>query len=259
MILERARRVLLVAGLPVLLLILWWFVSRNSTSFFFPPLSEIVQAFGETWLQGRLRSDVLPSLIRLAIGYGIALLIGVAAGMAIGSSRMLREVLEPVLEFLRAIPPPVLIPVIILFAGIDDGMKVAVIAFGCVWPILLNTVEGVRGVDEVLRDTSRTYRLGRRATLTKLILRGASPRIMTGARQSLSIGIILMVISEMFAATNGLGFTTIQFQRTFAIPEMWTGIILLGIIGVVLAMLFRLVERRVLSWYFGIRDVQRKG
>jgi ABC-type nitrate/sulfonate/bicarbonate transport system permease component len=111
----------------------------------------------------------------------------------------------------------------------------------------------------VLRDTSRTYRLGRLATLTKLILRGASPRIMTGARQSLSIGIILMVISEMFAATNGLGFATIQFQRTFAIPEMWTGIILLGIIGVLLAMLFKLVERHILSWYFGIRETQRKG
>ena len=140
-----------------------------------------------------------------------------------------------------------------LFAGIGDTMKLAVIALGCIWPVLLNTVEGVRAVDEVLRDTGRTYRLGRGTTLTKVTLRAASPKIIAGARQALSIAIILMVISEMFAATSGLGFTTIQFQRTFAIPEMWTGIILLGIIGVVLAFLFKIVERRILSWYLGIR------
>lgn len=137
-------------------------------------------------------------------------------------------------------------------------MKVSVIAFGAARPIILNTVEGVRRVDEVLRDTGKTYRLSSLTTLRKLTLRGASPQIITGARQSLSIGIILMVISEMFAATNGLGFTTIQFQRTFAIPEMWTGILLLGVIGVVLAFVFKTIERRVLSWYLRIRQTQRK-
>jgi ABC-type nitrate/sulfonate/bicarbonate transport system permease component len=259
MIVDRIRSVLLAAGLPVVLVTIWWFATLDSTSFYVPPLKEIVEVFPETWLEGRLREDVLPSLLRLAVGYGIAVLIGVAVGTAVGSSRKLRDFLEPVLEFLRAIPPTVLIPVIMLFAGIDNGMKIAVIAFGCVWPILLNTVEGVRSVDEVLRDTGRTYRLRRSTSLTKLTLRGASPQIMAGARQALSIGIILMVISEMFAATNGLGFATIQFQRTFAIPEMYTGIILLGLIGVLLAQLFKLAEKHILSWYFGIRHMQRKG
>ncbi|WP_326686193.1 ABC transporter permease [Streptomyces sp. NBC_01795] len=258
MILDRARRVLLVAGLPAVLLTAWWFATRDSTSVFWPPLADILRAFGPTWLEGRLTSDVVPSLLRLAAGYGAVIVVGVALGTAIGSSRVVREVLEPVLEFLRAVPAPVLVPVIMLFAGIDNTMKISVIAFGCVWPVLLNTVEGVRSVDEVLRDTGRTYRLGRLTTLTKLTLPGASPQIMTGARQALSIGIILMVISEMFAATNGLGFTTIQFQRTFAIPQMWTGIILLGIIGVLLSLLFKLAERRILHWYLGIRHTQRK-
>ena len=257
--LDNARRILLAVGLPIVLVTIWWFTSANSTSFFFPPLSDIVSVFGSTWTEGRLTSDVLPSLVRLGAGYGIALLVGITVGTAIGSSKALRETLEPVLEFVRAVPPPVLVPVIMLFAGIGDVMKVSVIAFGCVWPILLNTVDGVRSVDEVLRDTGKTYRLGRRATLFKLILPGASPQIITGARQSLSIAIILMVISEMFAANNGLGFTIIQFQRTFAIPEMWTGIILLGVLGVVLATVFRLAERRILAWYFGIRHNQRKG
>jgi ABC-type nitrate/sulfonate/bicarbonate transport system permease component len=166
---------------------------------------------------------------------------------------------EPVLEFLRAIPPPVLVPILILFAGVDNRMKILVIISGCLWPILLNTVEGVRGIDPVLRDTARVYRLGRWNRTVHLVLRGASPQIVTGARQALSIGIILMVISEMFAASNGLGFAIIQFERSFAVAEMWTGIIMLGLIGIVLAQIFRLVERRMLAWYHGLRQAQRAG
>ena len=253
------QKILFAIGLPVILIAAWWFASAESTSFFWPPLSQIVEAFPETWFEGRLTSDVLPSVIRLLLGYALALVVGVGVGLAVGSSRVLRETAEPVLEFLRAIPPPVLVPVIMLFAGIGDGMKVSVIAFGCVWPILLNTVEGVRSVDEVLTDTARSYGLGTSTRMRSVVLRAASPQIMAGARQALSVGIILMVISEMFAASNGLGFTTVQFQRSFAIPEMWTGIILLGLIGVALAMVFRVVEQRVLSWYLGLRTSQRKG
>ncbi len=253
------RRLAFALALPVVLVTAWWFASANSTSFFWPPLADIVGIFPETWFEGRFMADVVPSLTRLLVGYALALVLGVGIGLAIGSSRILRETTEPVLEFLRAVPPPVLVPVIMLFAGIGDGMKVSVIVFGCIWPVLLNTVEGVRAVDEVLSDTARTYGLGTVTRMRTLVLRAASPQIMAGARQALSVGIILMVISEMFAASNGLGFTTVQFQRSFASPEMWTGIILLGLIGVVLATIFRLVERRVLSWYLGLRAAQRKG
>jgi ABC-type nitrate/sulfonate/bicarbonate transport system permease component len=252
------RRALMLVALPVVLVVAWWWVSLGSTDFFRPPPRRIVDAFAQTWFGSRITEDVLPSLGRLALGYAAALVIGVAVGVAIGQSTRLRAVLEPVLEFLRAIPPPVLVPVIMLFAGIGDLMKVLVIVSGCVWPILLNTVEGVRGIDEVLKDTCRGYRITGLERLRHLTLRAASPQIVTGARQALSIGIILMVISEMFAASSGLGFTIVQFQRGFQIPEMWSGVLLLGIIGVALALLFRLVERRVLHWYHGIRAAQRE-
>jgi ABC-type nitrate/sulfonate/bicarbonate transport system permease component len=163
-----------------------------------------------------------------------------------------------VLEFLRALPPPVLVPILMLFAGIGDVMKVLVILSGCVWPILLNTVEGVRAVDEVLADTCRAYGITGADRLRHLVLRAASPQIVTGARQALSIGIILMVISEMFAARSGLGFTVVQFQRGFQIPEMWSGVLLLGLLGVALSLAFRLVERRVLAWYHGVRAAGRE-
>jgi ABC-type nitrate/sulfonate/bicarbonate transport system permease component len=140
-------------------------------------------------------------------------------------------------------------------AGIGTTMKVLVIVSGCLWPILLNTVEGVRGRDELLEDTCRAYLIRGPARLRHLVLRSASPQIVTGMRQALSIGIILMVISEMFAASSGLGFAIVQFQRGFAIPEMWSGILLLGLLGVPLSLAFRMVENRVLSWYCGLRKV----
>jgi ABC-type nitrate/sulfonate/bicarbonate transport system permease component len=253
------NRIFLVFALPVALFAAWWFASAGSTNYQVPPLETILTAFGDTWFgTERLTIDVLPSLGRLGLGYALALLVGIALGVAIGRSRTLRALLEPVLEFLRAIPPPVLVPVLMLFAGIGTGMKVLVIVSGCVWPILLNTVEGVRAIDGVLADTCRAYKIGGRLRLWHLLLRSASPQIVTGARQALSIGIILMVISEMFAANSGLGFTVVQFQRGFQIAEMWSGVLLLGLIGVLLSVLFQLVEHRVLAWYHGVRAVEKE-
>lgn len=252
-------RALTWCGLPAVLIAAWWVSSENAGSFYFPPLSRILELFGPTWFTGALTDHVLPSLGRLGIGYALALVLGVTIGTSIGLSPTLRALAEPPLEFFRAIPPPVMVPVLMLLLGIGTPMKVFVIATGALWPILLNTVEGVRGVDEVLRDTASSYRLGFWTRLRSLTLPAASPQIVTGARQSLSIAIILMVISEMFAANNGIGFSIVSFQRGFQIPQMWTGIILLGLIGVALSLLFRLVESRVLAWYFGFRRAQRGG
>jgi ABC-type nitrate/sulfonate/bicarbonate transport system permease component len=252
------RRAGLILALPLVLFVVWYVATDSSQSFYVPPLRRILSAFADTWTPARLRADVLPSLLRLAAGYLLAVLLGIGIGVLIGSYRRVRATAEPVLEFFRAIPPPVLVPVIMLFAGIGNGMKVIVIVSGCVWPILLNTVEGVRAVDGVLIDTARTYRISGLTRLRRLVLPSAGPQIATGMRQALSIAIILMVISEMFAASNGLGFTIVQFQRSFAIPEMWSGIILLGLIGFVLSELFRLAERRVLAWYYGQREAARR-
>nr|WP_238426794.1 ABC transporter permease subunit [Streptomyces adustus] len=247
-----------VLGLPAVLVALWWAASDGSTNVYWPPLRTILKTFPDVWTADRLRSDVLPSVARLAAGYATAAAAGVALGTVIGSYRRVRAVCEPVLEFLRAVPPPVLVPVIMLFAGIGDTMKIVVIASGCVWPVLLNTVEGVRAVDPVMAETARSYGIAGPARLRHLVLRSASPQIFAGLRQALSIGIILMVISEMFAASNGLGFTIVQFQRGFAIPDMWTGILVLGLLGFVLSALFQVVERRVLAWYHGLRAANRR-
>lgn len=251
-------RALFVVALPALLFTLWWLASDDSTDVYWPPLRTILRTFPDVWTRARLRADLLPSVLRLLTGYALAAVAGVGLGTVVGSYRRVRAVCEPVLEFLRAVPPPVLVPVIMLFAGIGDTMKIVVIASGCVWPVLLNTIEGVRAVDSVMSETARSYGVTGAARIRSVVLPSASPQIFAGLRQALSVGIILMVISEMFAASNGLGFTIVQFQRGFAIPDMWTGILVLGLLGFVLSVVLRLVERRVLGWYHGLRDSSRR-
>lgn len=245
-------------GLPVLLVLLWWWYTTASPNFFYPTPGELARTFWHTWVSARFHEDFLPSVARLAVGIVLTIVLGILLGVLIGSFRWLRALTEPVLEFFRAIPPPVLVPVLMLLIGINNQMRIIVIVSGAIWPVLLNTVEGVRAVDQVLADTAKSYRIGGLARYRYLVLPAAAPQIMAGVRQCLSISLILMVISEMFGSSAGLGFTIILFQRTFAVPEMWSGIVVLGLIGIGLSVIFQLVERWVLRWYFGQREVERE-
>ncbi len=233
------HRLAIELALPLGLFGLLLAVSANSTNFYFPPLARVLDRFDALWLGPRFATDVLPSLGRLIAGYTIACLTGIVVGF-------------------RAIPPPALIPVLVMLAGFGDTMKVAVIVTGAIWPILLNTVEGVKGADMVLDETCRTYQIKGMSRLWNFVLPSASPQVVVGMRVGLSIGIILMVISEMFAATTGLGASIIVFQRSFEIPEMWSGVLMLGLFGFVLSLAFRLFERRTLRWYYGMRDLERR-
>ncbi|MDT0266707.1 ABC transporter permease [Streptomyces sp. DSM 44915] len=242
-------------ALPTALAALWWVTSADSGNVFLPPLRDILDAFGRVWFSDVLIDDVLPSLRRLATGYGAALALGVPVGYLIGRSPLLGALVNPVLGYLRALPPPVIIPVLLVAVGIGETTKIVVIAFGALWPILLNTADGVRAVDEVALETAAVYRLPA-WTRRRLVLRAASPRIFAGARQALGLAIILMVVSEMLMSTDGLGFTVVRFQRSFALPEMWSGVLLIGLLGFVLAKLFERVERHALRWHRGLTGRQ---
>lgn len=244
-------------GLPILLVVIWGVWATVSPERFFPPPMTIVEAFVDTWIGARLWNDVLPSLGRLFFGVLFSIAVGVGAGIVIGRVRWLRELLNPMLEFFRAVPPPVLIPIIAVLLGPTDAMKVTVIVVGAIWPVLLNTIDGVRATDSVMTETARSFSLTRAEQLRYLVLPAASPRIMAGVRQALSIALILMVISEMFYSSSGLGYQIVYFQRNYLIAQMWSGILLLGLIGVLLAAIFGVVERRVLRWYHGIKEVER--
>lgn len=244
-------------ALPIILIVIWGIWATVAPAKFFPSPTALAQAFVDTWIGPAFVTDVLPSLGRLGAGVLIAIVIGIAAGTVIGLTRWLRELLEPVLEFFRAVPPPVLLPIVVVLMGPTDLMKITMIVVGSIWPVLLNTIEGVRSTDQIMKETARSFALTTRERLRFLVLPAASPRIMAGVRQSLSIALILMVISELGYSSSGLGFQIVYFQRNYLIAQMWSGILLLGLVGVLLAAIFSVIERRVLRWYHGIKEVER--
>jgi ABC-type nitrate/sulfonate/bicarbonate transport system permease component len=239
--------------IPILVLVIWGVASAGSQTYYFPPLTDILSTFADTWLFERVGSDVVPSLERMAAGFAIAVIVAITAGLLLGLAPRGRRAAAPIVEFLRAIPPPALLPFAILVIGVGTSMKVFIIAFVCLWPILLNTIDGVTSVDPTLRETTRVYGISARDRIWRVMLPAATPQIFAGMRTSLSLALILMVISEMVASTNGIGYFVLQSQRTFAIPEMWSGILLLGILGYALNGGFVLIERRVLRWHRGAR------
>ena len=236
---------------PLLLLGILAIWSAGSETYYYPPLTKILETFNDTWVFERVGSDVVPSLLRLTIGYFLAVGVAVLVGIPLGLNGTARRAAAPIVEFLRAIPPPALLPLAIVVIGVGNAMKVLIIAFVCLWPVLLNTIDGIRGMDPTLNDTTRVYGVRGLTRLRLVVLPAAAPQIFAGMRTSLSLAVILMVISEMVASTNGIGFFVLQSQRSFAIPEMWSGILLLGILGYVLNVIFIVVERRVLAWHRG--------
>jgi ABC-type nitrate/sulfonate/bicarbonate transport system permease component len=244
-------------ALPLAIIAVWSLVAVVAPNTRFPAPVRIGEAFRVNWLNETLVTDVLPSLGRLGVSITLAILIGIGLGVVVGTNKWLREFLEPVFEFFRAVPPPMVVPVLVMVLGAGDTMKVAVIAAGATWPILLNTIEGVRAVDQIQAETARSFRLPRRHRLLFLTLPSASPQIMAGVRQSLSVALILMVISEMFLAQSGLGYRIEVFKQNYEYAAMWSIILLLGLIGVLLAVLFQLAERVVLTWYRGLKEAER--
>jgi ABC-type nitrate/sulfonate/bicarbonate transport system permease component len=145
----------------------------------------------------------------------------------------------------------------LLLLGIGPEMKITLIAYGTVWPILLNTADGVRAVDPVIIDVASSYRVRRRDRLMYIVLPAASPQIVAGMRSALSIGITVIIFSEMVGSTNGIGFQILSAQRSFAVPDMWAGIVLLGILGYLLNLAFRGFELYLLRWHRGMRQLAR--
>jgi ABC-type nitrate/sulfonate/bicarbonate transport system permease component len=252
---SRTGRVLLQLLLPVALVAAWWWTSRGSTSFFWPPLTDILASIRDDWLFEQFTTDLVPSLARFTAGYVLAAVIGVAAGALIGLLPRLRRASLPVTEFVRAIPPPLLLPFAIVTLGIGNASKVVVIVLGSVWPILLNTVDGVRGVDPLTVDMARSFGLGRWQRLTRVVLPGASPKIAVGMRTGLAVALILMIISEMVGSTNGLGFRVLDAQRSFDSAGTYGGVIVIGVVGLIVNAGFLFVESRVMWWYRGSRGL----
>ncbi len=250
----RAAKIGAEIAVPVAILAAWqvWTVHLDSSKF--PRLSTILVEFQHLWLFSQFGTHVVPSLERIGLGFLIAVVAGIALGIPIGLSRWARLWTMPHIEYWRAMPPPALLPIsIILLHSIGNVQKVSFIAFFCLFPILLNTIDGVRGIDPTLLETARSYNVPKLERIRRLVLPAAAPQIAAGMRTSVSLAVIMMVLSEYFSSTSGVGYVLLISKNTFQFTPMWAAIVLIGVLGYLLNVLFLLVERRLLAWHHGWR------
>ena len=198
--------------------------------------------------RGTLTANLLGTVERMVLGWLIASAVGVALGAAIGTSPRLKAYLQPLLEFLRPLPASALIPVAIAVLGLSDGMVLAVVAFGSLWPVLLATIHGFASVEPRLYEVARALQLSRLATIGRIALPSAGPDILAGMRLGLTVALILAVVCEMLAGREGLGHWILLSARAFRAPDLYAGVILLGALGDVSSAALAVVERRILSW-----------
>jgi ABC-type nitrate/sulfonate/bicarbonate transport system permease component len=217
-----------------------------------PAISKILRTFSELVWSGQLPLQIIASLKRAAVGYALAAAVFIPLGVFMGLFDNIRGALDVTVEMLRPIPPPVVIPAAMLIFGLQDEMKIFVIFFSCAWPMLLNTLDGVRNIDLVLLHTARTFGLPQRKIIWQVILPASAPQIATGLKVSLPIMLILVVISEMVGSTDGIGYFILDAQRRFRVTQMYAGMLALAILGYVLNQLFNLGHRSLLAWHWGM-------
>jgi ABC-type nitrate/sulfonate/bicarbonate transport system permease component len=252
-----SRWVVLAAGVAV-----WqgWADLRHSV--YFPPPSAIVAQMYQLWFSGPAShlsltptavGNVLPSLGRIAVALVIAVAVGLPLGIAIGRSQAASGFLEPLLHFGRSLPPVALVTVFIVLFPLGNDMEIAFIAFGIVWPILVNTIDGARAVDPLLLETAQVFRLSAGQRITRLILPATLPKFFAGLRLAVSLALVMMVVAEFTSGSDGIGFEMNQAYGLFEIKILWSGIVLLGVLGYLLNAMVIGVEHYALAWHRGAR------
>lgn len=233
-----------------LLLILWevsarfWVDSVN-----WPPVSAVFRALALGVYSGELGVVALSSLIRMSCGFLIGALLGVAVGLLMARSRYFRAFLDPSIELIRPIPIPAIVPPLILVLGVDDAMKVSVIAFSSFFPILINTIQGASTVERTLLSMAHTFRINKWQSLSKIVFPAALPYIFAGLRISLSLAFIVTIVAEMIAGSQGLGYYLVSMQYAMRPSDMYAGVLLLAATGYTINEMFLWVERKTLVWH----------
>lgn len=238
-----SRRTL--AGLlgAVLAVVIWWVASAGSTNPFFPPLPRVLENLVEYWLGGAGTDHLLDSVRNLAVGLGLAVVLGIGLGMLIGQVRVLDRAISPTFEFVRAIPATALLPFAMVLFGLGTSMKIFIIALGCFFPILLNVIDGCRQLPATLLDTTRSFGITGWFRQLNVVGPAIYPRAAAGIRIAIPLALILVVTSEMTGSSVGIGFVLTTAQNSFNLVAVWSAILLLGVLGVVLNLLFGAVER----------------
>jgi sulfonate transport system permease protein len=236
--------------LPAIVLALWQGAWSKGwlPRLFLPAPSEIWMSLTRMVQSGELLLAASMTGWRLLVGWLAASLLGIALGIAVGSSRIGHRLLSPTLEFIRPLPASALIPLLILAMGLTDQMIVAVIALGSLWPVMLGTVAGVRAVEPRLLEVAAGLEMSRLEVTTRIALPAALPDILAGLRLGLTLALVLCVVAEMISMSGGLGGQILLASRNFRAADLFAGIFAIGATGLVLDLCIGAVERRCLRW-----------
>jgi NitT/TauT family transport system permease protein len=215
---------------------------------FLPPLSAVLTAWWALLTSGELQCHLQASLMRSLTGLGLAIATAIPLGLLIGWYRPVATLLNPLLEVFRNTAALALLPVFVLILGLGETSKIAIIFYACSWPILLNTVSGVRNVDPLLIKSARSLGLRPVRLFQKVVLPAAVPTIFTGVRLSATYSILILIAAEMVGAKAGLGYLINYAQYNFAVPDMYAGIITISAIGLIVNQLLIALERRFSTW-----------
>jgi NitT/TauT family transport system permease protein len=237
-----------VVFVAVIALLEWGTQAGWISSLTFPKPSDVLGAFGELWESGLLFQHLLPSLGRLAVGGAIGASVGIGVGVLIGLFSYIRAGLVPVVAAIFPIPKIALLPLFVIWFGIDETSKYALIAFGTFTPTVVATYGAVDNVDRSLIRMGQSFGLSWVSIVRKIVLPGAMPGILSGLRISLAIAIILLVAAEMLGASHGIGAYILQAGSLYDLERLFAGVVILSLLGVTMSAIIGLIERRLLRW-----------
>jgi ABC-type nitrate/sulfonate/bicarbonate transport system permease component len=233
-----------------LLIFIWQLIADHAgiPPVFLPGPDRAWAALVNGFSHGDLIALTRVTVTRMIYGWALASIAGIIIGALIGSSRIARDYVAPMLEMVRPVPVSAFMPVVIAFLGFTGNMVLVVIAIGAIWPVLLATVHGVGSVEPRLVELSRSLRLGRLETLWKIALPNSQADILAGMRIGLTVALVLAAIGEMLTSEEGLGYYILLAARSYRSADLFAGVILFGLIGLVSNLALQEIERYVLRW-----------
>lgn len=196
-----------------------------------------------------LLGELRHTLLRAGTGFGLALGTMLPLGILLGRVRVLGDIIEPIIELVRPLPPIAVIPLWMIFFGIGDAAKIAIVAYGASFPILINTIDAVRALHPMLSHVARSLRLSRAERMRFVDLPAALPRIVAGVRLSIAISLLLAVVAEMLLSTNGLGAYLVRSQESFRIDYVLAALLLVVLVALLVNSTTEAIERRLLAWH----------
>ena len=238
---------------PLVLLGLWEIFARSQwiDTRFFPAPSNIIRHLFELASSGALWKHTVASLYRLAIGFVVGCLPAVVLGLAIGLYRPVRAAFDPLISATYPIPKSSLLPLILLIFGLGESSKIAMVAIGVFYPVVINTAAGVRQIPPIFLDVGHNFGASRFNMFRTVALPGALPLIMTGIKLGAGMGLVLIAIAEMIGAKQGLGYMIWNAWELFDVETMYVGLFVIAIIGFVMNAGFDAIERAVVPWRKG--------